>query len=354
MSRTFAVVLAGGRGERLWPLSTSARPKQFLPLLSGRSLLRATAERVAPLVDPRDLFVVVPKRYHDLVAEELSLPPGQILLEPEGRNTALALATAALVLFEQDPEGVMIALPADHFVAEVERFRELIRAGTEAARRYAGLVTLGIAPDHPATGYGYIRRGELLGEIQGIPLYKAERFVEKPDRARAEAFLAEGRCFWNSGMFVWRLDVFLQALSTHMPELHAQLLGLRGLWGTRGWEDRLFQVYSSSPPVSVDHGVMEKARNVLVLPADIGWCDLGDWSSLAKLLPRDDAENAVHAKLVGIETEGCVVYAEDPDRLVATLGIRDLVIVETKEALLVVPKDRIQEIRRLLTNSQRS
>lgn len=211
MGKVFAVIMAGGRGERLWPLSTSVRPKQFLPLLSGKSFLQTTAERVAPLVGKEGLFVVVPQQYKELVAQELSLPWEQIIVEPEGRNTAPALGLAGLVLFARDPKAVMIALPSDHLVTKPEEFQRVLGVAVELAQKGEHLVTLGIKPDRPATGYGYIRYAELFAEIQGISVYRAERFVEKPDRAKAEAFLAEGSYLWNSGIFVWRVDTFMRS-----------------------------------------------------------------------------------------------------------------------------------------------
>ena len=348
MAGVFAVVMAGGRGERLWPLSTPARPKQFLPLLSGKSFLLATVERVMPLVGKEGLFVVVPQEYKELVARELSLPWEQIIVEPAGRNTAPALGISGLVLSARDPKAVIIALPADHLVAKTEEFQRVLRVAVELAQKGEHLVTLGIKPDRPATGYGYIRYAELFAKVQGIPVYRAERFVEKPDRAKAEAFLAEGSYLWNSGIFVWRVDTFMHALSQHMPELYSGLLELREHLGKPSWAEALGCVYPRLPAISIDFGLMEKAQNVLVIPADIGWSDVGDWSAISSLLPRDESGNAVRAQHLGIDTENCVIYAEDPGRLVATLGLRDLVVVETKEALLILRRDRTQEVRKIL------
>lgn len=340
--------MAGGQGERLWPLSTPTRPKQFLPLLSGHSLLRATLERVAPLVAKHDLFVVAPRCYYDLIMEELTLPSTRVILEPEGRNTAPALALATVVLTKRDPQGVMIVLPADHFIGKVEQFQKLLKVGVKAARRYKCLVTLGVKPVHPATGYGYIRCGELVGSIEDIPLYKVEKFIEKPDRARAEALVAEGCWLWNTGIFVWRMDVFQQALARHVPDLYAGILELEAHLESPNWESVLSQVYSRLKAISIDYALMEKAENLLVVPADVDWSDLGDWVSFATLFPKDTAHNAVHARHLAMETSGCIIYAEDPQRLIATLGVQDLIVVETKAALLIVPKMRAQEIKQLL------
>jgi mannose-1-phosphate guanylyltransferase len=242
----------------------------------------------------------------------------------------------------------MIALPSDHLVTKVEEFQRILGAAVELAEKGEYLVTLGIKPDRPATGYGYIRYAELFAEMRGIPVYRVERFVEKPDRAKAETFLAEGCYLWNSGIFVWRLDTFMHALSLHMPKLYSGLLELRDHLGKPSWESALAHLYPGLPAISIDYGLMEKAQNVLVIPADIGWSDVGDWSAMSNLFPKDELGNAVWAKYLGIDTENCVIYAEEPERLVATLGLRDLVIVETKEALLILPRDRAQEVRKIL------
>ena len=235
-----------------------------------------------------------------------------------------------------------------HLVTRAKEFQRILRVVVELAEKGEYLVTLGIKPDRPATGYGYIRYAELFVETQGIPVYRVEQFVEKPDRAKAEAFLAKGCYLWNSGIFVWRLDTFMHALSLHMPELYSGLLELREHLGKPSWESALVQLYPRLPAISIDYGLMEKAQNVLVIPADIGWSDLGDWSAMSNLFPKDESGNAVLAKHLGIDTENCVIYAEEPGRLVATLGLRDLVIVETKEALLILPRDRAQEVRKIL------
>jgi len=348
LAGTTAVIMGGGRGERLWPLSTPERPKQFLALREGRSLLQETVDRIGPLIPPERTYVVVPREFSDLVQEQLGIPKENVLVEPMGRNTAPCLGLAAVVLSAKDPQAMMVALPADHVIRDQERFLAVLKAAVKVAKDGEYLVTLGIVPDRPATGYGYIRRGKLLTEVSGIPIYCAERFVEKPDRAKAERFLADGAYSWNSGMFVWRVDTFLKALAAHMPEMHAGLCEIEAHLGQPDWAETVARVYERLPKVSVDYGVMERASNVAVIPADIGWSDVGDWSALGAVLSADQQGNVIRARHVGVDTEGCVVFAEDPERLVATVGLKDVVIVETEQGLLVMRKDRAQEVRHIL------
>ncbi len=346
--RAYAVIMAGGRGERLWPLSTPERPKQFLALAGDRTMLQETVDRIRPLVPAARTYVVAPKEFAHLVRRQLDIPEENILVEPVGRNTAPCLGLAAVVLRAKDPQAVMIALPADHVIGDRDRFRTILEAAVKVAARGECLVTLGIVPDRPATGYGYIRRGELFQEMGEGTVYHARGFTEKPDRKTAEEFLASGEYLWNSGMFVWRVDTFLKALAAHMPELHAGLGEIEAHLGQADWARTVARVYAGLPAVSVDYGVMERASNVVVIPADIGWSDVGDWSALDAVLSADENGNVVRARHVGIETDGCVIYAENPKRLVATVGLKDLVIVETDQGLLVVRKDRAQDVRRIV------
>jgi mannose-1-phosphate guanylyltransferase len=348
MVKATAVIMAGGRGERLWPLSTSDKPKQFLPLAGDRTLLQETVARIAPLVPAERTYVVVPQEFAHLVQEQLDIPGENIVIEPMGRNTASCLGLAGLVLRAKDSQAVMIALPADHVIRYPDRFRAILDAAVRVAADGEHLVTLGIVPDRPATGYGYIRRGDRLRQLGEVGVYRARGFTEKPDRKTATQFLAAGEYLWNSGMFVWRVDTFLDAIAKHMPDLHAALCEIEPHLGRPDWGEVVAQVYESLPSVSIDYGVMEKAANVVVIPADIGWSDVGDWSALGAVLPADPQGNVCRAHHVGVDTEGCIVFAADPERLVATIGLKDVVIVETEQGLLVMRKDRAQEVRRIL------
>lgn len=347
-TRTMALIMAGGRGERLWPVSTPEKPKQFLSLGGRRTMLQETVSRIRPLFRPEDVYVVVPKEFCHLVRKQLAIPEENVLVEPMGRNTAPCVGLAAVLLESHDPRAVMVVLPADHVIGNTERFVEILNVGIEVAEDGEHLVTLGIVPDRPVTGYGYIRRGELHTEINGIQVYRAEQFVEKPDRAKAEQFLANGAYYWNSGMFVWRVDAFLRVIAEYMPQLYAGLEEMRAHLGEPDWPAVVERVYGSLPSISVDYGVMERAKNVLVIPADIGWSDVGDWSALGAVIEKDEHGNIVHASHVGIDTRDSVIYAEGKDKIIATIGLDGVVIVETDEALLVADKARAQEVREIV------
>lgn len=339
----YAVIMAGGRGERLWPASTPERPKPFLPLGGeGRTLLRATYERVLPVVGSENIFVVADSRLISLVQDELGLSESQLIIEPQGRNTAPAIGLAAICLQQHDPEAIMIALPSDHLIMEEERFRQALTIAIEAAGN-GYLVTFGITPSYPATGYGYIQRGEALSS--GV--FRVQRFIEKPDKKRAEHFLSEGGYYWNSGMFVWQTRRILEEIRLYLPKLSAVLEELVHLYGTPLWEARLTELWSQVEAVSIDYGVMEHAKDVVVIPLDVKWSDVGDWRVVWEILPKNVNGVAEVGEHFGKDTSHSLVWAMG-GKPVVTLGITGLAIVDTPKALLVVDLDRTQAVRELV------
>ena len=353
-SSVFAVILAGGQGERLWPLSTPTKPKQFLKLLGSHTMLQETVARIAPLIPKDNIYVVVPKEFTKLVFEQLEIAEENVIVEPFGRNTAPCVGLAAVVLEAKDPQGVMVVLPADHAIKEQERFLKILSEAIRLAESRDYLVTLGVIPDRPATGYGYIRRGTLFGKSDDIEIYQVERFIEKPDQKMAERFLKEGGYYWNSGMFVWRIDVILKAFSKHMPTLYAGLSKVRKHVGKRSLKRVIKEVYSEQESISLDYGVMEKAENVLVIPADIGWSDVGDWAALDTIFEKDKNSNVVQAQHIGIDTENCIFYSDDKDAIIATIGLKNIIIVKAGNAFLVMHKSRAQEVRELARRIKQS
>ena len=352
----FAVIMAGGRGERLWPLSRKERPKQFLKLLGERTMLQETVARVAPLIPPENTYVVVGREHVGVVNKQLpNLPAENIIVEPLGRGTAPCIGLAALRLSRIDPEGVMIVLPADHVLQDEERFLKLLEDATTVAAAGSHLVTLGITPDRPATGYGYIQTFnpfEAGNFSSGSKVLEVERFTEKPDRETAERFLADNDYLWNSGMFIWRVDMILREMKTHMSKLHAGLMTIENRIGAPDYEEVLERIYRQQDVASIDCGVMEKSNRVLVLPTgEIGWSDVGDWSALNEVLKTDEEGNVIQASHIGIDTTNSIIlskYTSDKNRLVATLGLSDLVIVDTDDILLVMDKTRAQEVKRII------
>ncbi|MCK4355545.1 mannose-1-phosphate guanylyltransferase [Candidatus Bipolaricaulota bacterium] len=348
----FAVIMAGGRGERLWPLSRKETPKQFLKLLGERTLLQQTVERVLPLVPLENTYVVVGREHVGIVREQLpKLPRQNIIVEPMGRGTAPCVGLAAMRLSRIDPEGVMIVLPADHVIADEERFRHLLDNATTIAEAGTHLITLGITPDRPATGYGYIQARLSKGDAKA-PVLEVERFTEKPDRDTAQRFLDEGNYYWNSGMFIWKIDAILREMEEHMPKLHSELIAIEERAGTPNYEETLAQTYAEQEVNSIDYGVLEKSERVLVLPTgEIGWSDIGDWSALNEVLETDEEGNLIRASHIGIDTSNCTILSRHESgskRLIATLGLSDVVIIDTDDILLVMDKSRAQEVKRII------
>ncbi|MFN7955153.1 MAG: mannose-1-phosphate guanylyltransferase [bacterium] len=339
----YAVVLAGGRGTRFWPLSRRDRPKQLLAFLSGEPLLRDTLDRLEGLVPAEQRCLVVPE---DLVAACAKVagevPLANVFVEPVGRNTAPCLALAALHLRRRDPAAVMLALPADHHVGDPEGFRAALRTATAVAREGA-LVTLGIKPTRPDTGFGYIRVGGKLGEREGNAYHRVDRFVEKPDRARAESYVARGDHLWNAGIFAWRVDSFLSEVARQMPELGRAIERIDAVLGTAREREEIAKVWAALPSVSVDVGVLENALEVRVVPSDFGWSDVGSWSALREVLPASEGGVQRAARHLSIDSENCIVVA--PNRLVATVGLKDTLVVVVDDAVLVCPLSRDQELR---------
>ena len=347
----YAVIMAGGKGERLWPASTRARPKPFLPLgREGKSLIQATYDRVLPLTGRERLYVVTESALALQVKAALGLADARLLVEPQGRNTAPAIGLAALAVSLADPEGIMIALPADHLIEDEVSFRKALQVAVEAARE-GHLVTLGIEPSCPATGYGYIQRGELLGSSHGHDIFKVKRFTEKPDEDTARRFLSEGGYYWNSGIFVWRAARILEEINRFLPKLSQALKKLAGLWRRPGWEEALRKSWQEVEAISIDYGVMERAEDVVVVPASFGWHDLGDWQAVWEVFPRDENGVAVRGEHLGMDTARALIWAR-PGKTVATLGVSNVAIVDTQDALLVAALARSQQVRELARQAQ--
>ena len=354
--KRFAVIMAGGAGERLWPLSRKEAPKQFLQLLGERTLLQQTVERIAPLVHKKDTYIVAGREHVKIVREQLpELPTENIIVEPMGRGTAPCVGLAATRLTRIDPQGVMIVLPADHAIADEEHFLQLLDNAASVASAGTHLVTLGITPDRPATGYGYIQAPNHFmasDPSTGSEVLEVKRFTEKPDLETAERFLQEGGYYWNSGMFVWRVDTILREMEAHMPKLYAALMEIEKYAEASDYEETLEHIYAQQESNSIDYGVLEQSKRVLVIPTgDIGWSDVGDWSALSEVLETDNAGNLVRAPHIGVDTLNCTIlstHTGEKKRLVATLGLSNLVIIDTGDVLLVMDKSRAQEVKKIL------
>lgn len=348
----YAVIMAGGKGERLWPLSTPERPKPFLPLAGGESLLQATFGRVSPLTGRERVYVVAEERLVGPIRAALNLSPSQFIVEPQGRNTAPAIGLAALVLSLVDPQAVMAVLPADHLIRDEEGFRRTLALGVEAAQE-GYLVTLGVEPTYPATGYGYIQRGEPLGVGGETQVWSVRRFTEKPDRATAQAFLEQGGYYWNAGIFVWKATRILEEIDRFLPKLAGVLAQLRPLWGGPAWGETLARLWPEVEEISIDYGVMERADRAAVVPAGFDWQDLGDWRAVWGVLPKDEQGVAARGEHLAEDTARTLIWGRR-GKPVATLGVTDLAIVDTPEALLVADLSRTQEVRDLARRARKS
>jgi len=340
-----ALIMAGGRGERFWPRSRAALPKQFLSLTGdGRTMIQLTVERILPLVDMEDIYVVTNRDYRELVRAQLpALPEENILCESVGRNTAPCIGLGAVHMARRYGDAVMITLPADHLIQYTAMFQRTLRDACEVAEAGDNLVTLGITPDAPETNYGYIK---FSPERMNGRAFAVDKFVEKPDLPTAKRYLAAEEYLWNSGMFVWKVSSILAALERYLPEVSAALGRIRRALGTAEAEAVLEREYAAMPSVSVDYGVMEKAENLFVLPGTFGWDDVGSWLAVERFNSADELGNVVTGDVICVESRNCIV--QGGKRLVAAVGIKDLVVVDTEDALLIAEKDSLGGIRKVL------
>lgn len=343
----YAVILAGGGGTRLWPVSRKDRPKQLLPLLGEETLFQGTVNRLTDVFPPEHILVVtVAEQASEMQKQAPAIPLENYLIEPAPRGTASAVGLAATILKKRDPEASMAILPSDHFIRNRDLFHYLLRTAFNiASHNY--LVTLGITPLHPSTAYGYIQQGELLEGNFGYPAYKVRRFKEKPDEKTAQEFLRSGDHSWNSGMFVWRADSILAEINKQMPALADCLIRISAAWDAPNQAEVLDALWRGLEVETVDYAVMERAGRVAVLPAGgLGWSDVGAWDSLFDVLfPDMDGNVAVNSQHLALETRNTLLYGNNPDRLIVTIGLDDMVIVDVDDVLLVCKVDQAQKVR---------
>ena len=355
-----AVILAGGSGTRLWPLSRTHYPKQFLQLLGSHTLLQQTALRLGSLVSPERLWIVTGSEQEFVARSQLAALPdmnsdaAHVLVEPLPRNTAAAIGLAALHIQRQDPEAVMAVLPADHWIEQQEVFVALLHRGAALARQDV-LVTLGIVPDRPETGYGYIRRGEPLVPHHPVlldeqPAYRVQQFVEKPDVQTAQHYLASGVYYWNAGIFLWQASTILDEIAVTLPVLHEGLKEIAHHLDDEAAAEVVTSVYRQLEPISIDYGVLEKSARLVVIPADIGWSDLGDWTTIHRLSPHDARGNALSPEVFDLDSENSFIYGNG--RTIATIGLKNTVVVDADDALLICPQDRVQEVKAVVHRLQ--
>ena len=348
MEHYYALIMAGGGGTRLWPLSRGTTPKQFLPLVEDDSMFRVSVTRLAPLFPPDHIYVVAGERYAaSLRADAPEIPEENFILEPSARDSAPAAALGAAVIAKRDPQATIVILTADHHIADKPGFRNALAAAYELAQT-GTIVTLGIKPDHASTGFGYIRRGDFITQINGLDGYKSLGFTEKPDAARAAEFVASGDYSWNSGMFVWKADTAFREYARQQPKMSASIHRIQETVDTPEYQTTLADQWEKIDKISIDYAVMEHAERMAVIPVDFGWSDVGSWSALFDLLDQDPHGNITKGNLphrIDINSRNTLVFS---DKMVVTIGVDDLIIVQTDDAVLVCHKERAQDVKKVV------
>lgn len=341
--KTTAVIMAGGRGERFWPKSRNSRPKQFLSLTAdGETMIQKTVKRLLPVTEMEDIFIVTNAAYKELVREQLpGIPEENILLEPAARNTAPCIAFAAAVIGRKYDDAIMMILPSDHLISCEELYISTLKKAAKAAESGKTLVTIGITPTYPETGYGYINFGEEKGDV-----YAVERFVEKPDLPTAEKYLASGKYLWNSGMFIWKLSSIMANMQELMPDIYEGAVKIGKAFRTPEYEDVLNREFTGFRSESVDFGIMEKASDICTIPGSFGWDDVGSWLAVERINDTDSSGNYTEGDVMTVDSERTTVCGGK--RLIAAIGTRDIIIVDTDDVLLVCSKNSTQDVKKAI------
>ncbi len=346
MKRT-ALIMAGGRGERFWPKSRADMPKQFLSLTdNGKTMIQLTVERILPLVDICDIFIVTSHKYKELVKKQLpDLPIDNIICEPMSRNTAPCIGLGSLFIEKKYDDALVYVLPSDHLVTHPQIFRRTLTEATKIAELGENLVTIGITPTYPETGYGYIK---ICPEETIYDAYKVDCFVEKPNAEIARDYVASQQFLWNSGMFIWKASTILSNMKQYMPETYNGLLKIKAAIGTKEQDTVIEKEYTTFRSESIDYGVMEKASNIFILSGSFGWDDMGSWLALGRMQPCNEFGNIISGNVISINTKNTIIQGED--KLIATVGLENLVIIDTKDAMLICDKNCTADIKKIIEN----
>lgn len=345
----YAVIMAGGKGARFWPRSRNHLPKHLLDIISARTIIQETVDRISPLFPPEKILIVTGAAHaEELIRQLPQIPRGNILIEPVGRNTAPCIGLAAAAIRKIAGDAVMVVLPSDHRIGDEKTFLHLLNAAAAAAAADDRLVTIGIRPTRPDTGFGYIEQGDLCQHAGGEAVFTVKSIREKPNREQVEALLAQGGFYWNSGMFIWKTSAILKAIETYLPDIHDGLREIDAALYTASQDEVIARVYNGLRSISIDFGVMEKAGNTFLIPGDFGWSDVGSWDALWEVSPQDEAGNAVRngERFIAINARNALVYS--PNKLVALVDMDDVIVVDTDDALLICRRGASQDVKKVV------
>lgn len=349
--KTYGVIMAGGGGTRFWPLSRKERPKQLLNLSGNDLMVNETIDRIAASVGKDNIFIVTNETQAQLMEKETvgRMEPERILAEPAARNTAACIGYAAMEIVKKYEDGIMCILPSDHFVKDTEEFTKVMNAAIMAAEETDMLVTIGIEPAFPATGYGYIcteqGSGTAIGKT-GKQYHKVKEFVEKPDEETAKEYLASGNYAWNSGMFIWKASTILKKFEQLLPDIYACLVKIGEAMGTPGEKRVIWEIYPEIPKISIDYGIMERSKDVLMIAGDFGWNDIGSLDMLGIMKQKDEMGNVLYGEQINLDTKNCILYGKD--KLIATIGVENLIVIQEKDAILICDKNRAQDVKHIV------
>lgn len=345
----YAVIMCGGSGSRFWPKSRKLYPKQFLKTVGDRTMIQATIDRIRRFIPIENIYMVTNKCYADTIKEQVpEISMQNIIIEPMIKETAACIGYSAVKLLKNDPEAVMIVLPSDHYIMDEDELINTLEQGLDIAASYNCLVTMGIKPARPETAYGYIETGKQFDGEWNIPTYKVKRFTEKPNKEKAQEFIEKGTYLWNSGMFIWKASILMKQYKKFLPDMYESLQNISRAIGMENEEKIVEQEYLKIDGISIDYGILEKAWEVYVLESNFKWDDIGSWTALERYMEIDECGNSTKGKISALDTYNCILYGDK--RLIAAVGIEDLIVVETDDVVLVCKKDRDQDIKTLLKN----
>jgi mannose-1-phosphate guanylyltransferase len=351
-AKMYCLIMAGGVGKRFWPRSRKNFPKQLLDIVSDKSMLKLTYERLLKITTKEKIYVVAGENLKHVTLNDLvDLPEENYIVEPSGKNTAPCIALAAAIIEKKDPGAVMGVFPADHLIENFESFKETVKTGEKVAKTHSGLVTFGITPTRPATGYGYIQYDKKLPLLENSA-FKVKTFAEKPNQDTAIRFLETGEFLWNSGMFIWLAKDILHSINQHLPDMHDSIKNIQKVVGTDKYHKVLREEWATILGASIDYGVMEKANNVYVVKSDFIWSDVGSWDAVYEMGTKDESENLISGNAVTMDTKNCLISANK--RLVSTIGVENLIIVETKDAILVAKRGESERIKEMVDRLKRN